>query len=181
MPLIINAQNVGDGAVSNIDNSPLATCERVPSKPRQDVASLLTILREAAQEASIEDPCLLMTAFFEHCPLPAWIKAVKDDGSLAMVHVNRAFTAATGIRAIDYMSQPDTEFFDVVSAANAEHEDMLCLIERVTLPINSFVAHPDDAERTLRFTGWKWPVMVDGKPVAVCGVAQATEVSFDGA
>lgn len=167
--------------MSNIDNSPLADCERVPSKPRQDVATLLTILREAAQEASTEDPCLLMTAFFEHCPLPAWIKAVKEDGSLAMVHVNRAFTAATGIRAIDYLDHPDTEHFDVVSAAAAEAEDLMCVIERITLPINSFVSHPDDPERTLRFTGWKWPVMVGGQAVAVCGVAQCTEVSFDGA
>lgn len=165
--------------MSNIDNSPFVSTERVPSKPRQDVASLLTILREAALEASTEDPCLLMTAFFEHAPLPAWVKAVKEDGSFAMVHVNRAFTRATGIRAIDYIERPDHHLFPSREAAQAEAEDLMCVIDRVTLPINSFVSHPFDEERTLRFTGWKWPVVVDGHVVAVCGVAQVTEVSFD--
>lgn len=165
--------------MSNIDNSPVVSAERVPSKPRQDVAALLTILREAALEASTEDPCLLMTGFFEHSPLPAWVKAVKEDGTLAMVHVNRAFTAATGIRAIDYMAHSDSYFFPSHAAATAEAEDLTCVIDRVTVAVNTFVAHPSDPDRTLRFTGWKWPVLVDGQVVAVCGVAQVTEVSFD--
>lgn len=167
--------------MSNIDNSPVAPCERVPSKPRQDVATLLTILREAAEDARHEDPCVLMTGFFEHMPIPAWVKALQPDGTLTMVHVNRAYTAKTGITALDYIAMPDSALWESAEAGAFEDEDLDCVIQRRTLPVEGLIAHPNKPNVMIQFAGWKWPIMVAGDVVAVCGMAQIEEVAFDGA
>lgn len=161
--------------MSNNDNRPTAPAKGVPQKPRQDVAALLNILREAAEECRMGDPCLLMTGFFEHMPTPAWIKALQPDGSLIMVHVNRAYTAMTGVTALDYLAQPDSAVWDSGDAGAFESEDLQCIIERRTLPVDGVIPHTSKPGLLLRFAGWKWPIMVNGEVVAVCGMAQIEE------
>lgn len=165
--------------MSNNDSSPSAQPTGIPQKPRQDVETLLNILREAAEECRMEDPCLLMTGFFEHMPLPAWIKALQEDGSFVMVHVNRPYTAMTGVTALDYLAQPDHAIWNNGDASHFEAEDLQCVIERRTLPVDGVVPHAETGA-LLRFAGWKWPIMVNGDVVAVCGIAQIEEVTVDG-
>ncbi|UTC29083.1 hypothetical protein MARCHEWKA_05740 [Brevundimonas phage vB_BpoS-Marchewka] len=165
--------------MSNNDNSPSAHPTGIPQKPRQDVEALLNILRDAAEECRSEDPCLLMTGFFEHMPLPAWIKALQADGSFVMVHVNRPYTAMTGVTALDYLAQPDHAIWDHGDASEFEDEDLQCVIERRTILVDGVVPHATSGA-LLRFAGWKWPIMVNGDVVAVCGIAQIEEVSVDG-
>lgn len=165
--------------MSKLDNSPLDSVSGIPITPRQDVQSLLSTLRAAAEECRSEDPCLLMAGFFEHLPIPAWVKAVQADGSLIMVHVNRPYTRATGIRAVEYLTQPDHALWESGDAGAFEAEDITCILERRTVPIQGAVPHPDKPGHDLVFYGWKWPIMVGGEAVAVCGVAHITEVMPD--
>ena len=165
--------------MSNIDHSPSVNAGGAPKKPRQDVQALLAVLRDAAAECRTEDPCLLMTGFFEHHPLPAWVKALQTDGRFVMMHVNRAFSAATGLTPLDYLGQPDTEFFNESVSATAETEDHVCVLERKTVAIDKCVAHPVKDGVSIRWVGWKWPIMVNGEVVAVCGMAHTSEVLTD--
>lgn len=165
--------------MSNNDSSPSALPKVIPQKPRQDVETLLNILRDAAEECRMGDPCLLMTGFFEHMPLPAWIKALQPDGSFVMVHVNRPYSAKTGVTALDYLAQPDHAIWDSGDASAFEDEDLQCVIERRTVEIDGVVPHASNGT-LLRFAGWKWPIMVNGEVVAVCGLAQIEEVAVDG-
>lgn len=162
--------------MSNIDKSPSVKREAVPQKPKQDVQSLLNILREASAEIQAEDPCLLMAGFFEHMPMPAWIKAFQDDGTFIMIHVNRAYAALTGIRAIDYLAQSDEAHWSATDAGVFEHEDLMCVLERRTVPICGTVPLQHEPDRAVSFTGFKWPIMKAGEVVAVCGFCQTGEV-----
>lgn len=165
--------------MSNIDHRPSDTGQGIPYQPRQDIQSLLSTLREAAADCRSEDPCLLLTGFFEHLPIPAWIKAIQPDGTFAMVHVNRPYARATGIRAIDYVTRPDADLWETGDAGAFEAEDLACVIERRTLAIQGAVPHPEKTGVELVFYGWKWPLMVEGQVVAVCGLAHITEVRLD--
>lgn len=162
--------------MSSIDNSPSVQAARVPKKPNQDVESLLRVLREASAEMRAEDPCLLMAGFFEHLPMPAWIKAFQDDGSFIMIHVNRAYAALTGIRAIDYLAQGDEAHWSAADAGVFEHEDLTCALERRTVPICGTVPLLNQTGKAVSFTGWKWPIMKDGEVVAVCGLCHTGDV-----
>lgn len=154
--------------MSTHDNSP--TMLGIPSNPNEDVATLLGRLREVARECRAEDPCLLMTGFFEHMNMPAWIKVVQGD-ELVMVHINRAYKRATDIEPAEYILQPDSAVWMPTDAAQFERDDWICIRERRSVPIRGELAHPFRPELIIEYAGWKWPIMVDGEAVAVCGMA----------
>lgn len=137
------------------------------------ITDLLTQLRSAAHECrATADICQMTVGFFENLPSPSWIKAVQSDGSFLMVHVNAAFTCATGVTAAAYRAQHDAAIWSREVAERALGEDTEVVHSRQPVRLGSVIVHADG--RSFRWDGWKWPVVQDGRIVAVCGSAEVT-------
>lgn len=119
----------------------------------------------------------LVVAFFEHVPVPAWIKYVFPDGSFRMAHVNQAYAELVGVTQEDYAGQLDSDIWDLDTSL-AFHANDQEVVETRSFILTDEHSHDPRTGATERWLGWKWPIIIDGRVVAVCGVAAPAKGGF---
>lgn len=142
---------------------------------------LLHEMRNAAQCCQAEiDAFALMGAFFEYLPQAAWIKTRRADGAWMMLRINHAFTDATGITQAAYMGADPLLYWESVGspAAMIDADEWDAQVMRQHRGVAASLVLPDrrDPSKRMLWQGFKWPILKEGKVVAICGVADVSEV-----
>lgn len=145
------------------------------------IRMLLHEMRNAAQCCNAEvDAFALMGAFFEYLPIPAWIKTRNLDGTWTMLRVNHAFSAVTGITVAAYVGADPQRYWlnvateEALQASEAWDDKVLATGGAVAGEVD--IPDRRDPSKLMRWDGYKWPILKDGRNVAICGIAQVYEV-----
>lgn len=127
---------------------------------------------QTKKSARVSEATLL--AFFELTPFPAWIKAVRTDGSLHMIRVNKAYEKEVGITAEEYENQTDFDVQSESSAAEFNANDWEAIRRGEVLYVVEHDTHQTTGH-VREWCVWKWPVKYDDTVIAVCGIAMGPD------
>lgn len=118
----------------------------------------------------------ILLAFFNTLPLPAWVKAVRSDGGIAMVRVNQAYVKAYGLTTADVQQREATGALEEIALWNVNDKRALedgrtiTAVEQVTMV-------GDDQPKTCLV--YKWPVRT-ANGQAVFGMSVPIGGAFNG-
>lgn len=127
---------------------------------------------QTKKSARVSESTLL--SFFELTPFPAWIKAVRKDGTLCMIRVNRAYEKEVGITSDEYEAQFDAAVHSPASTAEFNANDLEAIKRGEVLYVKE---HDTDrvSGQPREWCVWKWPVSYEDTVIAVCGIAMGPE------
>lgn len=147
---------------------------------QQSLKEIIQAYREAlAEPLDLPMWVRLTLAFFEHHPEPAWIKAVMPgDAQTQMIQVNRAYQEQVGVSLEEYQGNADNSVWDNFTTDSFALHDQEAIDKRSPVRTVEYSTNPITKVRQ-RWIGWKWPVILDGYVVAVCGCA-VLDAGYDG-
>jgi len=137
---------------------------------------LLAEYKTAAQNTHVlGDPCAVLASFFADLPMAAYIKAVQPDGSLRMMWVNRAYEREVGVTLAEYNALEDCMLWDIATAKAFRDNDEKVLQTGRAVAVTELAPSRQSPGVTVEWKGWKWPIVVDGQNIAICGYAVSSE------
>lgn len=114
--------------------------------------------------------------FIDEMPLPAWIKAASEDGRFHILTVNKKYTEEYGITREEYQVREDIDLWDEHTSKSFYTADEKVRSEnRNYFSIEAFNLNG----RNFNVLVWKWPIHLDGKVVAVCGMVMPFDSRLD--
>jgi len=138
----------------------------------QQIAQLKQLIADHEEELNtLSDGRLRLQAYFERfldeMPLPAWIKAASEDGKFHTLTINKKYTEVYGITLEQYQIREDKDLWDRETADSFHKADSFVMENNSSkATVENFTLNG----RRFNVLVWKWPINLDTRVVAVCGM-----------